>query len=144
MNQAAKLLSVQLVAMFAALLSIDVSVQCFEKIASQLAGDSIGNELKFYLHLLQLPWTWAVVILSLLQLWVWMKILSKTDLSVAYPISSLCFPLTMVASIVFFHEHVSFGAWLGAFLIASGIALVGGENHEVADKHYLATDGTYE
>ncbi len=129
MKQTASLLSVQVVTMFVALLTIDVSVQCFEKIASQLAGDSLGNELQFYLHLLQLPWTWAVVLLSLLQLWVWMKILSKTDLSVAYPISSLCFPLTMVASIVFFHEHVSISAWLGGFLIASGIALVGGEQH---------------
>lgn len=113
--------------LFAALLTTDVSVLVFEKIGAAAAGDAVGNELSFYLKLACLPWTWAVIVLSPIQLVIWSKILSKTDLSLAYPVSSLCFPFTMIASFFVFNDKVSPEAMLGALLITLGIAVVTGE-----------------
>lgn len=113
--------------LFVMLLTLDVSVLIFEKLGANASGTALGDELAFSWRLLQNPCIWAVVILSLLQLFVWSKILSKTDLSIAYPVSSLFFPLTMLASVGLFHEHVSWSAWLGGILITAGIAFVGSE-----------------
>ncbi len=120
------------VGLFAILLTIDVLVLVLEKYATGVAGSAVGNEIAFYLHLLQMPATWLVIVLAPIQLWVWTKILTKSDLSVAYPISSLCFPLTMIASQIVFHEKVSPVAWIGGVLIAAGIAIVGGDHSDDA------------
>src|SRR5579883_134865 len=66
--------------LFMVLLSLDVSVMIFEKMGAAAAGTAVGDELKFYLRLIQLPWTWMVIILSPIQLLTWSKILSKTEL----------------------------------------------------------------
>jgi len=113
--------------LFVILLTLDVSVLIFEKFGAAAAGTAFGDELGFSLRLLQIPWIWGVGILSILQLLVWSRILRKTDLSVAYPISSLFFPLTMLASVAIFHEHVSPLAWLGGLLVTAGICFVGSE-----------------
>lgn len=123
--------------LFATLLSTDVSVQIFEKLGAASAGHALGDELSYYLRLLQLPWTWLVIVLSIIQLLIWSKILSKTDLSVAYPISSLCFPLTMIASAIFFHDHISWTAWAGGLLITLGIGIVGTESEHSASSDLI-------
>jgi drug/metabolite transporter (DMT)-like permease len=114
-------------ALFLVLLSTDVAVMIFEKMGAAAAGNALGNELGFYFRLIQLPWTWMVIILSPIQLLTWSKILSKTELSIAYPVSSLCFPLTMITSAIVFHEHVTSLAWLGGIILSAGIAIVGSE-----------------
>jgi len=110
--------------LFAALLTIDVSVLIMEKFAATTAGGGDG----FSLRLIQIPWVWGIAVLSLMQLYVWNRILRKTDLSVAYPVSSLFFPLTMLCSVVIFHEHVSWLAWTGGVLVTLGIACFGGND----------------
>jgi drug/metabolite transporter (DMT)-like permease len=103
--------------LFVLLLTIDVSVLVMEKFAANTAGGGDG----FSLRLLQIPWVWGIAVLSILQLVVWNRILSKTALSVAYPVSSLFFPLTMISAVVLFHEHVTWVAWLGGLLVTLGI-----------------------
>lgn len=120
-------------ALFLVLLATDVSVMIFEKMGAAAAGNAVGNELGFYFKLIQLPWTWLVIALSPLQLLVWSKILSKTELSIAYPVSSLCFPLTMITSAIIFHEHVSWVAWVGGIVLTAGIAIVGSEREHQID-----------
>jgi drug/metabolite transporter (DMT)-like permease len=110
--------------LFAALLTIDVSVLIMEKFAATTAGGGDG----FSLRLLQIPWVWGIAVLSLMQLYVWNRILRRTPLSVAYPVSSLFFPLTMLCSVVVFHEHVSWLAWTGGVLVTLGIACFGGND----------------
>ena len=108
--------------LFVILLILDVSVLVLEKFGATAAGTAVGDELGFTLRLAQTPSVWGVAVLSLLQLLVWNRILSKTELSVAYPISSLFFPLSMLCSVFVFNEHVTWVAWSGAFLITLGIA----------------------
>ncbi len=108
--------------LFVVLLILDVSVLVLEKFGATAAGTALGDEMGFTLRLAQTPSVWGVAVLSLLQLLVWNRILSKTELSVAYPISSLFFPLSMLCSVFVFHEHVTWVAWSGALLITLGIA----------------------
>jgi drug/metabolite transporter (DMT)-like permease len=108
--------------LFVMLLILDVSVLVLEKFGATAAGTAVGDELGFTLRLAQTPSVWGVAVLSILQLLVWNRILSKTELSVAYPISSLFFPLSMLCSVFVFNEHVTWVAWAGALLITLGIA----------------------
>ena len=68
---------------------------------------------------------WLATALSPLQLLVWTKILERTDLSVANAISSLSYPLTIIASSLFLHEAIPSQAWFGSLLITIGVAMVG-------------------
>lgn len=115
--------------LFAALLLVDVLALLFEKAAVLQAGAAVGQELSFYIKLAQIPYTWLGILMAPLQLVVWTKILEKTDLSLAYPISSLVFPLTMISAWVLFREQMTPSVWAGAILITVGVAIVGGGSH---------------
>lgn len=54
----------------------------------------------------------------------WMYILKKYPLSMAYPMISLSYVFGMVAAIVFFHEQVDFRKWIGVAFIISGCCLI--------------------
>lgn len=56
----------------------------------------------------------------------WLLVISKMELSVAYPIVSMSYILVMLSAKVFFHEIIPVRRWIGALLIVAGtIVLVG-------------------
>lgn len=99
-----------------------------EKLGSRFVADISNIDVACIASLLQQPIIWGIVVLSILQLVFWTKILRYTKLSVAYPITSLFFPLTILSSLLVFHEHISANVWLGAFLITIGVAFVGSQH----------------
>ncbi len=108
--------------LLAPLLVLDVAIMLFEKIA---ANSALGEGVDYYLSLLCIPWTWLALFFAASQLWVWTKILSKTELSVAYPMSSFSYPLIVLAAQIFLGEKCSLKMWLGVLFITIGVALVG-------------------
>ncbi len=54
----------------------------------------------------------------------WMKILTKIDLSVALPLACAGYIFIPIASVFFLHEHVMPLRWLGLVLILSGIYFI--------------------
>ena len=114
---------------FAVLLVLDVLALLAEKMA---ALQSSGTGLVFYASLAKQVWTWLGLGLGPLQLWVWTRILARTELSVAYPLSNFSYPLTMIAAELVFREQLNGAVWLGALLITVGIAIVsrGATDHE--------------
>ncbi len=108
---------------FAILISLDVTVRLLEKMA--VLGPTIDRHSGFVLTLLKQPWWWLGLGLGPFQLWVWMRILARTELSVAYPLLSMGYPLTMAAAWLVFHEQLSWQVWLGALFITVGVAIVG-------------------
>ena len=50
----------------------------------------------------------------------WMYIIKHYPISTAYPLVSLSYVFGMIAAIVFFHEHVDMGKWIGVLLIMAG------------------------
>ena len=55
----------------------------------------------------------------------WLKVLSRVELSLAYPLVSLAFVLVAILSWAVLGEHLSITRMLGIGLIVLGIALIG-------------------
>ncbi len=54
----------------------------------------------------------------------WMYILKKYPLSLAYPLVSLSYVISMFYAILFFHETVTLSRWIGCALIVFGCMLI--------------------
>lgn len=55
---------------------------------------------------------------------VWWAVLSKVDVSYAFPLTSASYVLILLAARLFLHEHVSLERWLGACAIVFGVYLI--------------------
>ena len=108
--------------LFIVLLALDVVIMLIQKIAANQAEESIHS---FYISLLSQPLAWIGLGLAPFQLLVWTKILARTELSIAYPVSSFSYPLTMLTAQLVLGEHLNFKVWAGALLITLGVAIVG-------------------
>lgn len=84
---------------------------------------SANPDISFPTYFLVNPWFYAAVGLFGLATIVWTQVLTKMPLSVAYPIASAAYILTVIGAAVFFHEQIGFQGILGVLLIMSGIAL---------------------
>ncbi len=54
----------------------------------------------------------------------WLIVLSKVDLSFAYPILGISYILIVCSGAFILHENVSITRWVGAFIISVGVILV--------------------
>lgn len=54
----------------------------------------------------------------------WLYMLKHFPLSIVYPLSSISYIFGMIAALLIFHEHVSWGQWIGVLLIMAGSALM--------------------
>jgi len=52
---------------------------------------------------------------------IWMYILKRYELSVAYPLISISYIFGMLAAIFIFHEAVPVTRWIGVALIMTGV-----------------------
>ena len=108
--------------LMALLLTVDTLVFLLEKIAS---NRSAGTGSEFYLHLLAQPLLYVSLALGLVQMWAWTRILATTDLSLAYPITSLSYPATMLAAYLLLGERLPWQVWTGGALITTGVLYMG-------------------
>lgn len=77
------------------------------------------------LSILLHPVTWSGIIMYGLSAVCWLWVLSRAQLSFAYPILSLSFPIVMGLSALFFSESISPMRWAGAGVIIIGVSLLG-------------------
>ena len=56
---------------------------------------------------------------------IWLVVISKLDLSYAYPILALSYSLVPLLSWLAFGEHISPMRWVGIAIICAGVAVVG-------------------
>lgn len=54
----------------------------------------------------------------------WLVVLSKTELSYAYPMVSLSYIIVILGSIMLFNEDVSLLRWIGVILVCLGVCIV--------------------
>lgn len=62
----------------------------------------------------------------------WLVVLSRVDLSLAYPFVGLSYIVVVALARFMFHEHVPPLRWVGVTIIAIGIALIGISSKTVA------------
>lgn len=54
----------------------------------------------------------------------WLSVLSKLELSLAYPLMSLSYVLVILVGIIFFKEKVTLSRWFGVILICIGVIFI--------------------
>ena len=67
------------------------------------------------------PWLWGALVLYVAATVLWIAILQKTPLSVAYPAVALGFVVVPLAGALFFREPYSANTLLGTALIVVGV-----------------------
>jgi multidrug transporter EmrE-like cation transporter len=55
----------------------------------------------------------------------WLVVLSRVPLSVAYPFVGMSYVLVVLLSRFVLHEHVPASRWVGVFVVAAGIVIIG-------------------
>ena len=67
----------------------------------------------------------AGVLIHVVEFGIWIEILGRLPLSVAFPLESISYVTVLVATRVFLHEAVPPKRWAGVGLICAGIAVLG-------------------
>ena len=117
--------------LFGVSLGCDVGGQlCFKlgvsRIGTRAAGGGIRRRLSAYAAAaLRAPWLWAGIAIYALELAVWLAILERAPLSLAFPIASLNYCGVILASRFLLDERVGPRRWAGVALITLGVIIVG-------------------
>ncbi|MGN6504626.1 MAG: hypothetical protein ACTHM6_03590 [Tepidisphaeraceae bacterium] len=109
-------------ALFTFLMVLDVGVLIVEKTAS-IHAESTGVDL--LLSYLSQPWVWLILLIKVAQFRIWTVLLTRMDLSLAFPLTALAIPITMAVAVVVFHDHLGWRVWIGSLLITAGIIVAG-------------------
>ena len=75
-------------------------------------------------HLFLHPETWYGLLIYGLSAVCWLWVLARAQLSLAYPILSLTFPIVLSLSAFFFAEVISPMRWAGVGIIVIGVSLL--------------------
>ncbi|KAF1029996.1 MAG: 4-amino-4-deoxy-L-arabinose-phosphoundecaprenol flippase subunit ArnE [Pseudomonas sp.] len=111
------------VILWALLIGTESAGQLFTKIA----GDQIGQmdfNLQWLGEVVRNPGILAAIGSYIGAFFVWMLILRRSSLSLAFPLSSLVFVVVLLGSWLGLGEHISLLHWVGVAVIIGGIALL--------------------
>ncbi len=64
------------------------------------------------------------IVLYLISMFFWISVLSKIDLSAAYPFVSIGVILTVILAAITLHESIPLLRWIGIFITLSGVYLI--------------------
>ncbi len=68
--------------------------------------------------------TWGGFIIYGLSAVCWLWVLSRAQLSIAYPLLALTFPIVVGLSAILFSESVSYMRWFGVGVVVIGVSLL--------------------
>ena len=113
----------------AALLALDIVMVVAGQFVMKLGVAQVGrfgemSTAGFLVKTLLNPWVLLGIALYGLSAIVWLGLISRVPLSVAYPMLSLAYVLVVFVSWLFLGEGMTALKWLGVFLIAIGVVLI--------------------
>jgi len=85
---------------------------------------TVKKILKFIIQLIMVPRVWGSLLFSLISLSIWLVVLSKADLNLAFSLDSMTYIFVAYASQRILKEKVCLKRWTGTILIIIGIILV--------------------
>jgi drug/metabolite transporter (DMT)-like permease len=112
--------------LIAATILLDVFGQLGFKLGLNRAdvSDSSAAGHVFWLRLFTQPWLLFGIAAYALEFFLWLAVLSRIELSIAFPLASLSYCGVLLASRVVLGEKISRRRWTGCGLITLGAALV--------------------
>ncbi|MCS4246835.1 MULTISPECIES: EamA family transporter [unclassified Pseudomonas] len=111
------------VVLWALLIGFESAGQLFTKVA----GDQLGQmdfNWQWLADVARNPGILAAIGSYIGAFFVWMLILRRSSLSLAFPLSSLVFVVVLLGSWLGLGEHISLLHWVGVAVIIGGIALL--------------------
>ncbi|MDP3791679.1 MAG: EamA family transporter [Candidatus Omnitrophota bacterium] len=94
-------------------------------LSTGISNVTMANVLEFASRVTSNPWLWVGVILYLANFFLWIALLSRVDLSIAFPMSSLTYIIVPFLAIAFLQEKVAPIRWAGILFIIIGVSLSG-------------------
>lgn len=120
-------LTFKIIALLVANDLLDSVAQIFMKkglLKTGISSIDFGNLAEFTLRSISSPYLWAGLAIYIISFFLWIVVLSRIELSIALPVSSVCYLLTPLFAVIFLHEKIDAVRWLGIFLIIAGIYFV--------------------
>ncbi len=105
----------------------DTITQLFLKKAINSLNLNINSVKKIFgliIRIALVPHAWIAFVFSCISLFIWLFVLSKVDLNLAFSIDSMHYIFIAFASGLVLKEKVSSKRWIGTILIVLGIFLV--------------------
>ncbi|MFA4980988.1 MAG: EamA family transporter [Candidatus Omnitrophota bacterium] len=91
------------------------------------------NMAEFFLKVFSSPLVWLGILVFLVNLLLWLTVLSRVDLSVASPVGSTSYIFVPILAVCFLHETINPLRWAGIVLIIAGIHFVSRSTHTKED-----------
>lgn len=85
---------------------------------------SANNIVDLIVSLLKVPYFFLALVIYACATFLWLFILQKVPLSVAYPFTALAMVIIPLLSIFLFDEKLDVTYWFGSMLIVSGIIIM--------------------
>lgn len=102
-------------------MSLPVSKELINTVGQDLATGGVAAAVLHIVTLLVQPFIFSGLVAYALSTACWLAVLSKTDLSFAYPMLSIGYVAILLMGWIAFDEHVTLLRWLGVLLISVGI-----------------------
>lgn len=113
-----------LIGLWVLFLAVECGAQLGLKLGSDpLTGMAFGTD--WVAVALTSPWVQFGILCYLLAFVIWMLILDKMELSLAFPLSGMVYVVVMAASALGLHETPSPLHWAGVGLIVTGVVVLG-------------------
>lgn len=108
-----------------ALLLVSCLLTCAGQIAQKFAVESWRGITSGVAHKLRSPWLWLALLCLGLGLLVWLLVLQRLEVGIAYPMLSLNFVLITLVAHYLFKETIDLRHWCGVGLVIAGVVLLG-------------------
>lgn len=108
-----------------ALLLMACLLTCAGQIAQKYAVESWRERDTAMLQKLSSAWLWLALLCLGLGLLVWLLVLQRLEVGIAYPMLSLNFVLITLVARYLFKETIDLRHWLGVGLVIAGVVLLG-------------------
>jgi undecaprenyl phosphate-alpha-L-ara4N flippase subunit ArnE len=98
---------------------------CMGQVSQKYAVESWREKDHGWGDKLRSPWLWLALACLGFGLLVWLLVLQRLEVGIAYPMLSLNFVLITLAAHFIFHETIDRRHWIGVALIIAGVVLLG-------------------
>jgi undecaprenyl phosphate-alpha-L-ara4N flippase subunit ArnE len=98
---------------------------CLGQVAQKFAVESWRGVASSWADKLRSPWLWLALVSLGAGLLVWLLVLQRLEVSIAYPMLSLNFVLITLIARFIFREPIDRRHWLGVALVIGGVVLLG-------------------